>query len=90
MGCALALAQLNGLRTGKALSLFPRPLSEPVPTLKHWFVPDHKGWMLGRPLCSVPGANAVNPCWCPCPVFLMPGSQTFTFLFKQLTLLVLL
>lgn len=38
----------------------------------------------------MPEANAINPCWCPCPVVLMPGSQTFTFLLKQLTLLVLL
>lgn len=64
--------------------------SPALPTLKHWFVPDHRGWMLGRSLCSVPQANAINPCWCPCPVFLLSGSQTFTFVLKQLTLLVLL
>lgn len=46
--------------------------------------------MLGRSLCSVPQANAINPCWCPRPVFISPGSQTFTFLLKHLTLLVVL
>lgn len=46
--------------------------------------------MLGRSLCSVPEANAINPCCCPCPVFLVSGSQTFTLLLKQLTLLMLL
>lgn len=38
----------------------------------------------------MPEADDINPCWCPCPVFLLPGSQTFTFLPKRLTLLVLL
>lgn len=31
MGCALAAAQLRGRQTWKAISLFLRPVSEPVP-----------------------------------------------------------
>ena len=53
----------------KAISLLPRPVSQPVPKRKHQLVADLKGWVLERSLCAVPEANAVNPRWCPCLAF---------------------
>lgn len=72
MSCALALAQTSD-REGRFLA--PTAALCALPTLKHCFVPDHKGWMLGRSLCSVHKANAINPTGIPALCFSCLGHK---------------